>query len=136
MRLHPSSIFLALLVLAVVSFGSGFWLGYGRGDHDRTAVQDHKAVAQFESMLGSIQTEWKAASVESARERQRQAALQAANQKTTRELRDVLKKTSADRAGCRFDDDSVQRVQAARDAAASAAANGLRGAVPTPSGTE
>ncbi|MEO1820429.1 hypothetical protein [Pseudomonas sp.] len=59
-----------------------------------------------------------------------------ADAKTTKELTDALALTAAERAQCRFDDDSMRHTTAARDRAAAAAAGGIGGAVPAASGDE
>lgn len=59
-----------------------------------------------------------------------------ADQKSTQELSDALALTAAQRAHCRFDDDSMRHTTAARDRAAAAAAGGLGGVVPTAGGDE
>jgi|TARA_Y100001001_G_scaffold105075_1_gene102777 chromosome segregation ATPase len=64
------------------------------------------------------------------------SARQQADANTTKELTDALDRTAAERAQCRFDDDSMRHTTAARDRAAEAAASGLGGAVPTAGGDE
>ncbi|MGH1447897.1 MAG: hypothetical protein ACRBBM_00530 [Pseudomonadaceae bacterium] len=63
-------------------------------------------------------------------------ARQQADANTTKELTDALALTAAERAQCRFDDDSMRHTAAARDRAAEAAAGGLGGAVPATGGDE
>ncbi|RGP57278.1 hypothetical protein ASB58_00935 [Pseudomonas abyssi] len=64
------------------------------------------------------------------------SARQQADANTTKELTDALALTAAERAQCRFDDDSMRHTAAARDRAAQAAAGGLGGAVPAAGGDE
>lgn len=64
------------------------------------------------------------------------SARQQADANTTKELTDALALTAAERAQCRFDDDSMRHTAAARDRAAAAAAGGLGGAVPAAGGNE
>lgn len=64
------------------------------------------------------------------------SARQKADANTTKELTDALALTAAERAHCRFDDDSMRHTTAARDRAAEAAAGGLGGALPTAGGDE
>lgn len=55
------------------------------------------------------------------------AARQAADEQSTRELKDALKKTASQRVKCVFDDGVMQLLRAARERAATAAADGLSG---------
>lgn len=66
------------------------------------------------------------------------AARQAADQQSTREIKDALKKTESQRVMCVFDDDVMRLLREARQRAATAAADGLSGGddrkVPAPGG--
>ncbi|HFF8580244.1 TPA: hypothetical protein ACGEYZ_004462 [Klebsiella pneumoniae] len=66
------------------------------------------------------------------------AARQAADQQSTREIKDALKKTASQRVMCVFDDDVMRLLREARQRAATAAADGLSGGddrkVPAPGG--
>lgn len=67
------------------------------------------------------------------------AARQAADQQSTREIKDALKKTASQRVMCVFDDDVMRLLREARQRAATAAADGLSGGddrkVPAPGGS-
>ncbi|MCZ3467586.1 hypothetical protein LRS20_01530 [Klebsiella pneumoniae] len=67
------------------------------------------------------------------------AARQAADQQSTREIKDALKKTASQRVMCVFDDDVMRLLREARQRAATAAADGLSGGddhkVPAPRGS-
>lgn len=66
------------------------------------------------------------------------AARQAADEQSTREVKNALKKTASQRVMCVFDDDVMQLLREARQRAATAAADGLSGGddrkVPAPGG--
>ena len=55
------------------------------------------------------------------------AARQTADEQSTRELKDALKKTASQRVKCVFDDGVMQLLREARERAATAAADGLSG---------
>lgn len=67
------------------------------------------------------------------------AARQAADQQSTREIKDALKKTASQRVMCVFDDDVMRLLREARQRAATAAADGVSGGddrkVPAPGGS-
>ncbi len=49
------------------------------------------------------------------------------DEQTTRDIKNALKKTAADRVKCVFDDDSMQQLAAARDRATAAVTGGING---------
>ncbi|MDC7940916.1 hypothetical protein [Raoultella ornithinolytica] len=67
------------------------------------------------------------------------AARQTADEQSTREIKDALKKTASQRVMCVFDDGVMQLLREARQRAATAAADGLSGGddrkVPAPGGS-
>lgn len=58
------------------------------------------------------------------------SARKQADARTTKEIRDALATTAAQRAGCMFNDGVMQQLGDARDRAAEAAAGGIRRAMP------
>ncbi|HIH9790344.1 TPA: hypothetical protein ACYU9X_000861 [Klebsiella pneumoniae] len=67
------------------------------------------------------------------------AARQTADEQSTREIKDALKKTASQRVMCVFDDDVMRLLREARQRAATAAADGISGGddrkVPAPGGS-
>lgn len=67
------------------------------------------------------------------------AARQTADEQSSREIKDALKKTASQRVMCVFDDDVMRLLREARQRAATAAADGLSGRddrnVPAPGGS-
>lgn len=112
-----------------------FWFiwhqGYERGAGDvRLEVADQKAQQAADSLNqfidGARQLTAEANKASNALAAQ-VAARQAADQQSTREIKDALKKTAPQRVMCVFDDDVMQLLREARQRAATAAADGLSG---------
>lgn len=122
---------LAGLVLALAAGGGGYWWGHSAGKAGEVARRDADTVkqvtAQLEAHAGLIDD----ANAASAALRGAMARRSAADRKASKEFQDALKKSAGDRAGCRFDDDSVRQLGAARERAAQAAAGGGDAAVPS-----
>ena len=117
---------LALIALVAGLAGAvgGYFYGHDQGATAEAAKRDGQAVQQLTGLIDSHQALIDQANTASAGLRQAQAARAAQDARFSREFRDALKTTAAARAGCRFDDDSVRQLGAARDRAA-AAAGGL-----------
>ncbi|EPK4543375.1 hypothetical protein [Serratia marcescens] len=119
----------ATLILSSVWF---IWdQGYQRGAGDtRIAAADQKtreagdALNQF--IAGARQLTAEANKASNALAAQ-VAARQTADEQSTRELRNALKKTASQRVLCMFDDDVMQQLRDARQRATTAAADGLSG---------
>ncbi|HDU4846517.1 hypothetical protein ACYCAO_14600 [Klebsiella pneumoniae] len=134
------------LLLAVSGLGM-LWLiwhqGYERGAGDvRLEVANQKtreagdALNQFIEGAKQLTAEAnKASNVLAAQV----AARQTADEQSTREIKDALKKTASQRVMCVFDDDVMRLLREARQRAATAAADGLSGGddrkVPAPGGS-
>ncbi|MEG8642153.1 hypothetical protein U4Q25_10135 [Klebsiella pneumoniae] len=133
------------LVLAASGLGM-LWLvwhqGYERGAGDvRLEVASQKvreagdALNQF--IAGARQLTAEANQASNALAAQ-VAARQTADEQSTREIKDALKKTASQRVMCVFDDGVMQLLREARQRAAAAAADGLSGGddrkVPAPGG--
>lgn len=112
-----------------------FWFiwhqGYERGAGDvRLEVADQKAQQAADSLNqfidGARQLTAEANKASNALAAQ-VAVRQAADQQSTREIKDALKKTAPQRVMCVFDDDVMQLLREARQRAATAAADGLSG---------
>ncbi|GKL08843.1 hypothetical protein NUBL21990_43610 [Klebsiella pneumoniae] len=120
--------------LLLVAMGLGtLWLiwhqGYERGAGDvRLEVANQKtreagdALNQF--IAGARQLTAEANKASNALAAQ-VAARQTADEQSTRELKDALKKTASQRVKCVFDDGVMQLLREARELAATAAADGL-----------
>ncbi|MGR9068632.1 hypothetical protein [Klebsiella pneumoniae] len=134
------------LLLAASGLGM-LWLvwlqGYERGAGDvRLEVANQKtreagyALSQF--IAGAKQLTAEANKASNALAAQ-VAARQAADEQSTREVKNALKKTASQRVMCVFDDDVMQLLREARQRAATAAADGLSGRddrkVPAPGGS-
>ena len=121
---------LAGLVLALSAGAGGYWWGHGNGKAAEVARRDADTVAKVTAQLEAHQGLIDDANAASAALRGAAAIRAATDRKFSKEFRDALKNTAGDRAGCRFDDDSVRHLGAARERAAEAAASGLAAAVP------
>jgi hypothetical protein len=129
-----SRITLALIALVAGLAGAmgGYFYGHEQGTTSEAARRDGQALQQLTGLIDSHQALIDRATAASAALRQAQAARAAQDQRFSREFRDALKTSAAARAGCRFDDDSVRQLGAARDRAAAAAAGGSAATVPGP----
>jgi len=121
---------LAVLIAALASLGGGYWRGHVDGMAASQAVQDHKAVGDLAGILDSHTTLIASSNEASRAMRQATALRQAADRKTTEEFRHALSATADSRAGCVFPADVMRQLQAAHERAATAAALGVRGALP------
>ena len=118
------------LVVAMAAGALGYWRGHVDGAAGEVARQDAHAVQQLTGLIASHTTLIDQARTASAGLRKTMSARAAQDQQFSKEFRDALKVSKAARAGCRFDDDSVRQLGAARERAAEAAAGGGAAAVP------
>lgn len=123
---------LALIALVAGLAGAlgGYFYGHSQGVTAEAAKRDGQAVEQLTGLITSHQTLIDQANTASAALRRAQTARAAAEMQFSKEFRNALKTSAADRAGCRFDDDIVRQLAAARDRAAAAAAGGSAATVP------
>lgn len=121
-----SRITLALIAIsaALVGVVGGYFYGHAQGATAESAKRDGQAVQQLTGLITSHQALIKQAAATSGALRQAQAARAAQDMQFSKEFRHALKTSAAARAGCRFDDDIVRQLGAARDRAA-AATSGL-----------
>lgn len=127
-----TQIALAGLVLALAAGGGGYWWGHRSGVAAEVARRDAGTVQLVTAQLQAHQSLVDDANAASAALRGAMAQRAASDRRFAKEFRDALKKTAADRGGCRFDDDSVRQLGAARERAAAAAAGSAAAAVPGP----
>jgi phage shock protein A len=118
------------LVVAMAAGALGYWRGHVDGAAGEVARQDAHAVQQLTGLIASHTTLIDQARTASAGLRKTMSARAAQDQQFSKEFRNALKASAAARAGCRFDDDSVRQLGAARDRAAAAAASGSAAVVP------
>ena len=119
------------LVLALAAGGLGYWRGHVDGTAAEVARSDAQTVQQLNGLIASHTTLIDQARTASAGLRKTMSARAAQDQQFSKEFRDALKVSMAARAGCRFDDDSVRQLGAARDRAAAAATGGSAATVPS-----
>lgn len=120
----------ALFVAYQLGASNAYALGYAKGE---SAAKEQCQQAQLDSLTAVIDS---AQGLTAAANQASQALgktisdRKQADAKTTKEIRDALATTAAQRAGCVFDDGVMQQLGDARDRAAEAAASGVRRAVP------
>ncbi|MBL8370038.1 MAG: hypothetical protein JNK28_01465 [Burkholderiaceae bacterium] len=132
---RPALLLLALVAGLAGAMG-GYFYGHAQGATAEAARRDGQALQQLTGLIGSHQALIEQAAATSDALRQAQVARAAQDARFSREFRDALKTSAAARAGCRFDDDSVRQLGAARDRAAAATsglpAGGSAATVPGP----
>jgi hypothetical protein len=121
---------LALIVSALASLAGGYWYGRLDGAAASQAAQDHQTVAELSDIVTSHKALIEQSNKASQAMRQAATRREAADRKSTQELRDALAITAPARAECVFDAGVMRQLSAARDRAAAAAAGGIRGALP------
>lgn len=117
------------LVAVATSFIVGRATGYGAGQAAERAKQNQAVIKSLEDIIESSAHLVLQANAASNEMRAATARRAATDRQSTEELRRVLFDTQGDRMLCRFDADSMRIIRAAREAAANAAAGGIRGAV-------
>lgn len=125
-----AAIALAGVVLALSTGGGGYLWGHAAGKAAEVARRDGQAVRQLGQLIDSQRGLVEQANAASARLRRAAATRATRDAVFGKEFRDALARTAGDRAGCRFDDDSVRQLGAARDRAAAAAAGGAAAELP------
>lgn len=125
-----------VLAVAMGAFAAGRVTGHHAGVESQRATHLAETVEELEAIISSSASLILQANKASAAMRASLVRLDAEQRETTKELKDVLFQTRGDRMLCRFDDDSLRIVRQARERAASAAASGIRGALPATAGDE
>tara|TARA_R110000868_G_scaffold20804_4_gene87442 strand:+ start:1924 stop:2340 length:417 start_codon:yes stop_codon:yes gene_type:complete len=110
--------------------------GYERGKLEAQLSCSGAQTQQLQDLIGSTSELTSQAHATSQTLAKATSDRQQADAKTTQELRDALALTAAERAHCRFDDDSMRHTATARDRAAEAVTSGLGGAMPAARGDE
>jgi len=121
---------LAVLVSALAAAAGGYWRGHADGWAAREGRQAVDTVQQLSGVLEKHRNLIDDSNTASANLRKAMGARAAEDRKFSREFHDALKQTAAARAGCRFDDNIVRQLDAARERAAQAAAGGNAATVP------
>ena len=126
---------LAGVLVALAAVTGGYWRGHADGKAAEVARQDADTVQQLTKLITSQGELIDQANAASTDLRASLAARAAQDQRFSKEFRHALKLSATARAGCRFDDDSVRQLDAARERAAQAAAGGSAATVPGAPGT-
>jgi len=121
---------LMALVLALMAGGAGYWRGHADGRAVEQGRQNADAVQRLSQALEAHGGLIDSANAASAGLRAAMAARTAEDRMFSKEFRDALTQSAADRAGCQFDAGIVRQLAAARDRAAQAAAGGGAATVP------
>lgn len=135
MTIRLTTLLLAILLAGLLSFMGGAWVAYERGQSDCQATHDRSDLQLATQLLQSASQDMRQANADDLALRDRLSQKMGLDAKTTKELRDDLKKTAASRAGCRFSDNSMQLIENARERSAKAAASGIDGALPAAGGS-
>jgi len=122
-----------LLMTAAGTIG-GYWYGHGAGVADEKGRASAEAVKDLTAIIDAGKGLINDANDASKAMRAAVAARALQDKKTTGELKDALAKTAGSRVDCRFDDDSMRQLGAARERATAAAAGGIRGELPAAGG--
>jgi uncharacterized protein HemX len=130
MMMGKASIALLALAAALAAGGAGYWRGHVAGKAAAQARQDAALVRQLGQELDSHRDLIDSANAASAHLRADMAAQRTRERQYSKEFRDVLNESAVNRANCRFGAGVVQRLDAARERAAQAAAGGGAATVP------
>ena len=129
---------MAALVIAAVIAGI-IWLtahrNYQAGYQAATLAFEQEAKQTLQIQLDHLNAQLEAANQTHLSMLKKVSEYQAQGEQTTDELQKILAKTASRRVDCRFDADSLQRLDAARKRAADAATRGFNPAVPDAAGT-
>lgn len=131
-RERVALIALCLMCLAAVS---GFLFGRHVESNAQRAQTAEKTIQSLSSLIDAGQHLVEDSQAASRDMRNALALRNAQDQKSTKELRDVLAKTAGSRADCRFDADSMRLIHTARDRAATAASSGVLDGMPAAAGS-
>ncbi|WP_218918960.1 hypothetical protein [Pandoraea norimbergensis] len=120
---------IALCVMLCAAVG-GFFFGRHFEANAQQAQTAEKTIQNLSGLIDASQHLIQDSQAASRDMRNALALRNAQDQKSTKELRDVLAKTAGSRSGCRFDADSMYLIHAARDRAAAAASGGVLDGLP------
>lgn len=123
-------VILAGVLATLAGTGGGYLYGHSRGVADERARANATTVKELSNIIESHQELVDATNEASKAMREALTTRTAQDTKTTTELKNALAKTAGSRIGCRFDDDVMRNLTAARERAAAAAAGGIRNTVP------
>ena len=119
------------LLLAVATGIGGYGYGIDQGKALEKGRQDAKALETITDQIAAHADLVKRSGAASKGMRAALAQLEKANTQTTTEIADALTTTASERADCVFPPGVMRGLSDARDRAATAAANGIHGAVPS-----
>jgi isocitrate dehydrogenase len=124
-----------LVVALTAGAAGGYFVGASHGTATAKAGQDAKTVNDLTNILDANSALIIDSNAASKSMREALALRGAQDSKTTQEIKNVLAKTASSRVGCRFDDNVMRELEAARIRAAAAAAGGIRNTVSGPNST-
>lgn len=125
-----------LAALVPLAMNKGERIGYDKGLAAGRAECQQETIDELTVLITSSQYLITTAHTASQKLAKTISDRQQADATSTRELRNALALTAAERAQCRFDAVSLRHVESARDRAAAAAAGGIGSAMPAASGHE
>lgn len=120
------------LLLAAAAGIGGYGYGLDQGKALEKGRQDGKSLETITDQIAAHADLVKRSGAASKGMRAALAQLEKANTQTTTEIADALTTTAPERADCVFPPGVMRGLSEARDRAATAAASGIRGAVPSP----
>lgn len=125
-------LFTAVLVASGLSVVAGNMYGYNRGVRDQEAKYNAAEVKALNALIVANKELIAESNYASQSMREHLAAKLKADEKITKDLQNVLRKTEdLRRTVCDFDADSMQLLREARDRAADSATSGVRRTLPT-----
>lgn len=130
-----SRLIFAALLLSLASIAIAYAVGRSQGIDAERGKHNAKTVDDLTALLDAHSKLIADSHAASKAMRIALAARSALDAKATKDLKNALTKTAADRADCRFDDDSMRHLTEAWQRAATAAASGIRKPLPATSGT-
>lgn len=127
-------LFTAVLVASGFSVVAGNMYGYNRGTRDQEAKHQAAEIKSLNALIVANKELINESNYASQAMREHLATRLKADEKITKDLQNVLRKTEAlRRSVCDFDADSMRLLREARDRASDAATSGIRRTLPTPS---
>lgn len=123
----------ALLAAAIALFGT-WWAGYFAGKAAGAAACAQGQAEDYRTLLDESGKQISSAQQQSNALFQRLSGQAQYDEKTTKELRDALAETAADRAACRFAAGVMQQLEDARQRAAKATTGGTGATLPPAGG--
>ena len=127
---NAATVAVAGLLLAVATGIGGYGYGLDQGKALEKGRQDAQILDSINNQLTAHADLVKRSGAASRGMRAAVAQLEKANTQTTTEMADALTTTAPDRADCVFPAGVMRGLDEARTRAATAAASGIRGAVP------